>query len=369
MDDEPCRSTTRRRRQALLREPAPATPAPRAPPSGGGPAAVPGADRPPPSAAGRGPTLVRDPQPPLVARADGRAEQRPGQLHEALVGERAKAPQQGGPTLGAREVAHGACPARPARRAGRPRAAAARAPRDPSAPRRPASPPPSARGARASRAAASRGSRRRAGPGTASASSAANASERAGSSGPSERTRAAIGRTLAALGSRALAHHDADRLATATPERHEHRLAGLEVPEARRARGRCTCAARVRPARRRPPRPGGRRPARAKRPPRSRPSVGGTALPSADADPPVRVAALLLLDDRLDLRGRPLDLAGLVDHDAVVVALARELDGGVALPDLQLVGGLGGARAEALEQGLERRRARGTRAAPRARAA
>jgi hypothetical protein len=58
------------------------------------------------------------------------------------------------------------------------------------------------------------------------------------------------------------------------------------------------------------------------------------------------VEAVRLGDDLVDpLRG-PLHLAGLVDDDVVVVLLAGELDGGVPLAQLELVGGLGGAGAE-----------------------
>ena len=180
-----------------------------------------------------------------------------------------------------------------------------------------------------------------------------------GSSGPSPRTRAAIGRSSAAAAGGAVPSptHDADRLAPAAPERRRAR------PRRARASPRLgRHEVRVRP------RPGSGRgvdrhldqrpsPAPGVGAAESSPSVGGTALAlSRSRIRRSRVAALLLLDDRLDLRGGPVDLAGLVDDDAVVVALARELDGGVALADLQLVGGLGGARAEALEQGLERRR-------------
>ena len=65
---------------------------------------------------------------------------------------------------------------------------------------------------------------------------------------------------------------------------------------------------------------------------------------------------MLLGDDLVDPLGGPLHLAGLVGHDVVVVLLARQLDGGVALAELELVGGLGRAAAQALEQVLERRR-------------
>ena len=358
----------RRRRHAVLPGTAPADASSASAASGGGPGVVPGTRSPAASASGRDQALGRDPQPPLVARADGRAEQRPGQLHEALVGERPQAPQQGGPALGAGEVADGTGP--PGQLVeqvdlgrGQPRAR-----RGPSAPRRPASPPPSAPAARASRAAASRGSRRPAEPGSARPAPRRTPARARGSSGPSERTRAAIGRTPPPSGATpspttmpiAWRPPRPNGTSTASPGSRSPSPAGARYVY---VRGPGPAGASTATSTRRPSTGAGAGP------PRSRPSVGGTALPSADADPPVRVAALLLLDDRLDLRGRPVDLAGLVDHDAVVVALARELDGGVALPDLQLVGGLGGAGAEALEQGLQRRRARGTRAAPRARAA
>ena len=67
---------------------------------------------------------------------------------------------------------------------------------------------------------------------------------------------------------------------------------------------------------------------------------------------------MLVGDDLVDPRGRPLDLAGLVRHDVVVVLLAGELDRGVPLAQLELVGGLGGAAPQALEEVLERRRDR-----------
>ena len=61
-------------------------------------------------------------------------------------------------------------------------------------------------------------------------------------------------------------------------------------------------------------------------------------------------------DDLVDpLRGA-FDLAGLVDDHVVVVVLARQLDGGVALAELELVGGLGRPRSEPREERLERRR-------------
>ena len=68
-----------------------------------------------------------------------------------------------------------------------------------------------------------------------------------------------------------------------------------------------------------------------------------------DADPPARVCCPLLGDDRLDPVRGPADLARLVDDDVVVVVLARQLDRGVRLADLELIGGLGGARPQAVE--------------------
>jgi len=67
------------------------------------------------------------------------------------------------------------------------------------------------------------------------------------------------------------------------------------------------------------------------------------------------VAAVLVRDDRVDLLGRPLDLAGLVDHDVVVVVLARQLEGRVPLAQLELVGRFGRPRAKSLEQGSQGR--------------
>jgi hypothetical protein len=60
-------------------------------------------------------------------------------------------------------------------------------------------------------------------------------------------------------------------------------------------------------------------------------------------------------DDLVDPLGRPLDLAGLVGNDVVVVVLASQLDRGITLADLELLGRLGGASSEPLEQLLERR--------------
>ena len=65
---------------------------------------------------------------------------------------------------------------------------------------------------------------------------------------------------------------------------------------------------------------------------------------------------MLLGDDLVDPLGGPLDLAGLVDDDVVVVVLAGQLDRGVPLAELELVGGLGRPAAQPLEEVLERRR-------------
>ena len=51
--------------------------------------------------------------------------------------------------------------------------------------------------------------------------------------------------------------------------------------------------------------------------------------------------------------GRPFDLPGLVRHDVVVVVLAGEFEGCVALAELELVGRLGRATLEALEERFE----------------
>ena len=64
-----------------------------------------------PQPRGRGLARGRDPQAALISRPDGRPEQGPGQVDEALVGERAEPPQQARPALRGREVAHGTGPA------------------------------------------------------------------------------------------------------------------------------------------------------------------------------------------------------------------------------------------------------------------
>ncbi len=60
---------------------------------------------------GRGSAIVGQPQAPLIARAQGRAEQGPGEVHQVLVGQRPEPAQQRGPTLGAGQVAHRPGPA------------------------------------------------------------------------------------------------------------------------------------------------------------------------------------------------------------------------------------------------------------------
>src|SRR5262245_11913494 len=85
-------------------------------------------------------------------------------------------------------------------------------------------------------------------------------------------------------------------------------------------------------------------------------SLADATVTSSDAGSPVGVSGLLGVDDLVDVLGGLRDLARLVSHDVVVVLLARELERGVALPDVQLVRGLGGARPQALEQVLEGRR-------------
>src|SRR4029077_16423825 len=75
-----------------------------------------------------------------------------------------------------------------------------------------------------------------------------------------------------------------------------------------------------------------------------------------DLDATVGVPAVLLGDDRVDPFGGPFDLAGLVGDHVVVVLLAGQLDRGVALAQLELVGGLRGTASKALEEVLERRR-------------
>lgn len=75
-----------------------------------------------------------------------------------------------------------------------------------------------------------------------------------------------------------------------------------------------------------------------------------------DPDASIRMKRPLALDDPLDPLGGRLDLAVTVLHDVVVVLLPAELDGRIALAQLELVGGLGGPRLETLEETLERGR-------------
>ena len=65
---------------------------------------------------------------------------------------------------------------------------------------------------------------------------------------------------------------------------------------------------------------------------------------------------MLVGDDLLDPGGGRLDLASLVHDDVVVVLLAGQLDRCIRLAQLQLVGGLGRARAQSFEERFERRR-------------
>ena len=57
--------------------------------------------------------------------------------------------------------------------------------------------------------------------------------------------------------------------------------------------------------------------------------VAGPPDRGSDPDAAVRVAAVLVRDDLVDPLGRPLDLAGLVRDDVVVVVLPGQLDRGV----------------------------------------
>src|SRR4051812_19094453 len=74
-----------------------------------------------------------------------------------------------------------------------------------------------------------------------------------------------------------------------------------------------------------------------------------------DADAARRLAAVLVADDLVDpLRG-PLDLAGLVGHDIVVVVLPGKLHRGVALAQLELVDAFRRTQPQPMEQVLLRR--------------
>ena len=68
------------------------------------------------------------------------------------------------------------------------------------------------------------------------------------------------------------------------------------------------------------------------------------------------MAGALGVQDGVDGGRGPVHLAGLVDDHVVVVLRSSQLDGRVALADLELIGGLGRPRTEAPEERLERRR-------------
>src|SRR3972149_5395244 len=73
-----------------------------------------------------------------------------------------------------------------------------------------------------------------------------------------------------------------------------------------------------------------------------------------DPGPAMRVRGLLEQDDLVDPSRGPRDLARLVDHHVVVVVLSGELQRGVPLPDVKLVGRLGRPLLQPLEEVLER---------------
>src|SRR3954452_195112 len=97
---------------------------------------------------------------------------------------------------------------------------------------------------------------------------------------------------------------------------------------------------------------------------RSRPRRGARSTPGrrasrwpdpvSDADAAGGVEAVLAGDDPFDPPGGLLDLAGLVRDDLVVVTLARQLERGVALAELELVSSLRAARPEPREERLHR---------------
>ena len=232
-----------------------------------GPRGRPGTRSPVASATAVTQALGRDPQPSLVARADGRAEQRPGQLHEALVGECAEAPQQGGPTLGAREVADGTGPpgqlveqvdlgrGQPRIVEAHPRLAGRRHLRHElqplEHPRRQHRADHDGQRGQVPRGQL-RGKRQREG----------RQQRPVGADPGGDRPDGVAGRRLPRVPPprRPRCRSPGDprgRTAPAPPRR-------ARGPRDRGARGRCRCAARVRPGRPRPPRPGGRRAARAR---------------------------------------------------------------------------------------------------------
>ena len=80
--------------------------------------------------------LAREPEPALVPRTGRGAHERPTEIHEPLVGQRAQPPQERAASLGRREVAVRGATARPPRPAGRRRRARAPARRGPASPPR-----------------------------------------------------------------------------------------------------------------------------------------------------------------------------------------------------------------------------------------
>ena len=79
----------------------------------------------------------------------------------------------------------------------------------------------------------------------------------------------------------------------------------------------------------------------------------------SDADPSGRVVAVRLRDEPDDIGRGPVHLAGRVLHHVVVVLAPCELDCGVALADLELVGALGRPAPQAPEERLAATVARG----------
>ena len=82
-----------------------------------------------------------------------------------------------------------------------------------------------------------------------------------------------------------------------------------------------------------------------RRPPRRRrPRRAARAVMGSDAGAPVGVGPAFSAMMISSMRRRFADLAGLVADHVVVVLLAGELERGVALADVEVIGGLGGAR-------------------------
>jgi hypothetical protein len=71
---------------------------------------------------------------------------------------------------------------------------------------------------------------------------------------------------------------------------------------------------------------------------------------TSDASAPVGIGGLLGADDLVDALGGPDDLARLVHHDVVVVLLPGQLEDGVALAHVELVGRLRCARLKPREE-------------------